>query len=340
MKRLIVIAATLLTFAGVSAVTATPSLASVCEPNGTGCTQEGTYPGPNAVINSSYLDAFNVVWTKSVVQPYSSGVPLYWTAYVTYTNTSSSDHPLTCAGNSAASAVSEYMSGGSGDDGTVPSSSTECSQDPNLTVTVAPKNSYTIWATFHNVPWPGSAVSIRWGDIGTSPNAYPFASKPPNPGPPSPSGQACVFNAPDGVTPNGLIGHVGWGFSLPDGNWEFGANEGPGKSDISNTWAKTGSHDDMLTTFTKGGPYHSTGYYTSLECVTIPSFNASAAQQEVSHEWQQRYIGIFQDCESQVYNVLSKYGIKALPNDILHPVPNSWYNDLTTIGGFGPPTSL
>ena len=74
--------------------------------------------------------------------------------------------------------------------------------------------------------------------------------------------------------------------------------------------------------------------------MTIPSFNASAAQQEVSHEWHQRYIGIFQDCESQVYNVLSKYGVKALPNDILHPVPNSWYNDLTTIGGFGPPTSL
>jgi pectate lyase len=62
MKRLVVIAATLLTLTGVAAVTATASSASVCQPDGTGRTKAGTSPG-------------------------------------------------------------EYMSGGSGDDGTVPSRS-------------------------------------------------------------------------------------------------------------------------------------------------------------------------------------------------------------------------
>ena len=71
------------------------------------------------MINSDLAGVFKVVWTESVVQPYSSGVPLYWTAYVTYTNFSSSDQNLSCPGDwSDASFVSENMSGDAGDDGT------------------------------------------------------------------------------------------------------------------------------------------------------------------------------------------------------------------------------
>lgn len=183
MKRLIVIVSALLTLAGVSAVTATASSASVCQPDGTGCTKAGTYPGPNAVINSNFLGV-KVVWTKSVVQPYASGVPLYWTAYMTYTNITSASITLGCPGNWAnASYVSEHMSGGSGDDGTVSAESTSCSQNPGLAVSVAPGGTYTLSATFHNVPWPGSAVAITWGNAGTSPNADPFksGSSPPPP---------------------------------------------------------------------------------------------------------------------------------------------------------------
>jgi hypothetical protein len=180
MKRLVVIVAALLTLAGVSAVTATASSASVCEPNGTGCTQAGTYPGPNAVISNDDT-GFKVEWTKSVVQPYSSGVPLYWTAYVTYTNIGSSTLTLSCSGNvTDTSADQEHMSGGSGNDGTVGADSTTCSQNPSFTEQVPPGGTGEAYATFHNVPWPGSAVSITWGDAGTSPNVYPFASKPPN----------------------------------------------------------------------------------------------------------------------------------------------------------------
>jgi hypothetical protein len=71
------------------------------------------------------------------------------------------------------------MSGGSGDDGTVPAGTTSCSQDPGHTVTVPPNGTYTAFAIFHNVPWPGSAVSITWGNAGTSPSVNPFKASPP-----------------------------------------------------------------------------------------------------------------------------------------------------------------
>jgi hypothetical protein len=166
------------------------------------------------------------------------------------------------------------------------------------------------------------------------PSSYTFTLLPQA----TPSGEACVFDAPR--LSRGTVGHVGWGFKLPDGNWEFGANEGPGKRDASNTWAEAGGWDAMLATFTNGGPYDSSGYYTSYECVTVPTFNATAARQEVGSEQHQLYIPIYQDCESQVYNVLSAYGVSGMPNDILTWRPNSWYHDLTTSAGFGPPTSL
>jgi hypothetical protein len=189
MKRLVVIVAALLTFSTVSGVTAIASSASVCQPNGSGCTKAGTYP-EDVVINSSLGGVFKVVWTKSVVRPYSSGVPLYWTAYVTYTNFSSSDQTLACPGDwPDASFVSEHMSGGSGDDGTVPAETTTCSQNPGLSVTVSPGGTSTSFATFHNVPWPGSAVAITWGDVGTSPAVYPFGSAPSSP-PPGGSGKS------------------------------------------------------------------------------------------------------------------------------------------------------
>jgi eukaryotic-like serine/threonine-protein kinase len=148
--------------------------ASVCEPDGTGCTLAGTYPGPDALINSDF-GGFQLTWTESVVQQYSSGEPLYWTAYVTYTNTGSSTLSLSCQGNVAdLSSVQESMSGGDGDDGNVAASSTTCTDDPSWTEDVSPGDSVQVYATFHNVPWPGSAVALQWGDAGTSPSVYPF----------------------------------------------------------------------------------------------------------------------------------------------------------------------
>jgi hypothetical protein len=147
----------------------------VCQPNGTGCTAAGTYPGLNALISSDYT-GFKVVWTSSTVQSYSSGEPLYWTADITYTNIESSSLTLGCPGDWAdASYVTEHMSGGKGDDGTISAETTNCSEDPSEAVTVPPGGTFTASATFHNVPWPGSAVAIEWGDADTSTYVYPFS---------------------------------------------------------------------------------------------------------------------------------------------------------------------
>jgi hypothetical protein len=67
------------------------------------------------------------------------------------------------------------MSGGDGDDGMVSAGSTSCSEDPGQAVTVQPGHTYIYLATFHNVPWPGSAVAIQWGNAGTSASVYPFS---------------------------------------------------------------------------------------------------------------------------------------------------------------------
>src|SRR5512146_295189 len=95
MRRLIVTVAVLLVFAGVSAAAGIPSSGSVWQPDGTGCTKAGAYSGPNAVISKNYT-GFKVVWAESVVQRYSSGVPLYWAAYMRYTNITSHALTLRC----------------------------------------------------------------------------------------------------------------------------------------------------------------------------------------------------------------------------------------------------
>jgi eukaryotic-like serine/threonine-protein kinase len=158
-----------------SPTTASGPPASVCQPDGTGCTKAGTYPDPNALISSDY-GGFELSWSSTVVQNYSSGEPLYWTVGVTYQNTTSSTLSLTCQGSDDLdlSVVQEHMSGGDGDDGTVAASSTTCSQNPDWTATVPPGDSIVAYATFHNVPWPGSAVAIQWGSDGTSAYIYPF----------------------------------------------------------------------------------------------------------------------------------------------------------------------
>jgi eukaryotic-like serine/threonine-protein kinase len=152
-----------------------PGTATVCEPDGTGCTLGGTYPDPDALISSDY-NGFQITWTATSVQPYSSGVPLYWTVGITYQNIESTTLTLGCPDDwPDASFVQETMSGGDGNDGTVGASDTTCSDNPNWTATVPPGGTVDIYATFNNVPWPGVAVSITWGDAGASDAIYPFA---------------------------------------------------------------------------------------------------------------------------------------------------------------------
>lgn len=174
MNRMVVIVAALVMLASGSMVSAAAG-SGACKSNGAGCSKAGTYSGPNALINSNYSGGARVVWTKSVVQKYTSGVPVYWTAYITYTNTKSSRLTLACSGNwRNASFVSEHMSGGGGNDGTVYAQSTTCSQNSSKSVTVGPHGTYTAFATFHNVPSPPQTVAVTWGNAGTSPYVSPF----------------------------------------------------------------------------------------------------------------------------------------------------------------------
>jgi len=154
----------------------------------------------------------------------------------------------------------------------------------------------------------------------------------------APPGEACVINAPKLLAH--LAGHVAWGFKLADGDWEFGGNEGGLSGASSKTWYKTGSQQVMLATFLKGGPYQEAGYYVSVECVTVSEPKVAAAEQQVLDEQGERYILFTQDCETQAYNVLSKYGVIGLPSDATDVAPNTWYEDLRPSAGFGPPKAL
>jgi hypothetical protein len=180
-KTLIALAAAIaLAGPAVLAMPATAVFASVCQPNGTGCTPGGTYPNPHAVINSNGGGlSFSITWTKTAVPPYSSGVPLAWTMGATYHNYGSLDIVVECTGPwTSASYVQEYLQGGSGDSGGyVPASSTTCSENPNSTYPLPPGAYLTLYATFNNVPWPGSSVSINWGQYGHSKYIYPFNKK-------------------------------------------------------------------------------------------------------------------------------------------------------------------
>jgi hypothetical protein len=230
MRKIAIAAAALLISAGTSVAFASASSASVCRPNGSGCTKAGTYPGPNAVINRDFLGV-KVVWTKSVVKPYSSGVPLYWTAYVTYTNITSGTLTLGCPGPWANPAyVTENMSGGSGDDGTVPAESTSCSADPGMNKSLAPGASLVFSATFHNVPWPGSAVAIHWGGAGTSAPVHPFSTS---------SAAPVQYGTPwNGYVHTGRSYSVGAEFQVPHLKCSFATN--PLNEPAANPWVGLG----------------------------------------------------------------------------------------------------
>ena len=166
-----------------------------------------------------------------------------------------------------------------------------------------------------------------------------------NPAPPvNPriKGKACVFDAPSGVTPvfgHDIFGHVGWGFELPSGYWEFGANEGPGSLDISKTWYATGTFQQMLNSFRDKGRHHSLTYYETYKCATLNTTSTAIghAGTTVGKEFNELYFVPGRDCESQVYNVLAAYGVHHLPSDTsIHywPSPNNWFNHLSS-AGFG-----
>lgn len=328
MKKLAVIVAALLAFGGLSVVIATASRAGTCQTDVSGCTLAGTYPDLNAEIGSS--DGFSAVWTRSVVQSYSSGGPASWTAYVKMTNTSAFTLVQACPPWSPPDTPdAEHISSGSGDEGTFYADNSYCDENPGAIALVAPNGSFTDWATFNNVPGPGSEMSLTWGQSGTSPSVSPFITS-----------AACVFDAPSGVATIlgvNFFGHVGWGIELPDGSWEFGANEGPGDQDSSETWSSTGTWWQMLAVFKGQGQGYPAGYYTQYRCATVntTSGGITAAVNAAVNENNQPYVIPGQDCESEDYNILAAYAISNMPSDLLAMYwisPNNWFDNLNSAG--------
>ena len=146
---------------------------TVCQPNGTGCTKGGTYYVYSRIYHSASLD---VTWTGAKVDNYTSGVPLWWTATVTYHNNGNTILYFSCPGDWTNPGYSkEWLRGGSGNtNGYVGASVTTCSANPDFAATLGPGREFTVTARFHNVPWPGTSVAIQWGSYGTSPYVRVF----------------------------------------------------------------------------------------------------------------------------------------------------------------------
>ena len=149
-------------------------------------------------------------------------------------------------------------------------------------------------------------------------------------------GGACVFNAQKVI--DGL-GHVGWGFELPTGNWEYGANDGAGKGGKSNTWVRTGSKAAMVAMFAHGGPGQENDNYNRYRCATVKVPNSYAAELQVNREQGEPYYIYLQDCETDAYHVLTEYGVANLPSTAWFPDPNAWFL-LLPVAGFGSVVSL
>lgn len=328
MKKLAVIISALLALGGLSVAIASASRASVCDSDGSGCTLAGTYPGLNASIGSG--GGFNFVWTQSVVASYSSGGPASWTAYVKMTNTTAVTLLRVCPVTSSQSTeAAENISGGGSDVGTVYATTSYCDQHPGALIPVTPGASFTDWATFDNVPTPGSEAFLTWGGWGTSAAVSPFIAS-----------EACVFDAPSGVaTIDGidLFGHVGWAILLADGSWEYGANEGPGTQDASETWSATGTWWQMVAAFAGQGQYYAAGFYTQYRCADVNTSSGAitAALKTEVDENGQAYVVPGQDCESADYNILAAYAVGNLPSDLLARYwasPNNWFDNLNSSG--------
>ena len=185
-------------------------------------------------------------------------------------------------------------------------------------------------STRHRLAVAAAALSLAVGaTVSVATAAASSASTP---------GGACVFNAPYVV--DGL-GHVGWGFELPGGNWEYGANNGSknGKEGgPSNTWHLTGSKAAVIASFAHGGYGQDNHNYTRYQVRTVAAPDASAAQQQVSNEQGEPYYLATEDCETDAYQVLSGYGVKGLPSLVL-AIPDVWFTYLNW-AGFGNIVSL
>lgn len=151
------------------------------------------------------------------------------------------------------------------------------------------------------------------------------------------TGRVCMINAPNGVVPGGLIGHVGWAYKSGSGDqWTFGATEGtgaysipPGK-DTHSWYVKNGTWDDLLSMFSTayirpdGVQLHPTNYYTQFRCRNVSNGNESNAFAEVQKQANNGYDGLSNNCLTKSVAILRAYGVTDLPN-ATKTAPNDYF---------------
>ncbi len=143
------------------------------------------------------------------------------------------------------------------------------------------------------------------------------------------SGMAVVYLRPDGAEG---MGHVGWGYNLPNGQWMVGAVENlhgwwgpytpPGQTDF---WHRLVSDPvSVMANPPSGGAPQGTPAYAKARLVDVACPNPGAAQAKIT-EWLYRpYTLVGGNCMNCTYDVLTTFGA-ALPAPSEHWFPNSWF---------------
>lgn len=155
---------------------------------------------------------------------------------------------------------------------------------------------------------------------------------------PSP-GNACFFNAPNGVVNGGLIGHIGWAFRTSTGSWVFGAAEQSGQ-----LWMSSGSWAQVLAAFGQGSsPYpKGPGYYMSYRCENVGASNPTYAYNEAYTETHNGYDLLKNNCLTKSIRILRAYDATNLPDGTItnlpSNLPNYYYEHLPS--GFSAAVSL
>jgi hypothetical protein len=157
----------------------------------------------------------------------------------------------------------------------------------------------------------------------------------------SATGNACLFNAPNGVINGGLVGHVGWAFQNGTADsWTFGAAEQAGR-----LWMKTGSWANVLATFGQGSSPYPTGpdYYRSFRCEAVSSTSTTSAYNTAYTQTHNGYSIPSNDCLTKAILILQSYGATNLPSSSalnLSALPNTYYLNHLPASFNWPPSSL
>lgn len=147
-------------------------------------------------------------------------------------------------------------------------------------------------------------------------------------------GRACLFNSPNGVSANGIVGHMGWAFKSGAGdNWVYGATEGTGSPLVdagknTNTWQRNGTWDDVLYAFGSGiNNGKGIGYYTSYRCKDVRSSEPTLAYNQAITAARSGYHVLNDNCLTKAVDILRVYGLADM-HRAASTAPNSYYGSL------------